>query len=85
MNRKELSQLHFLNKEIEQEKQKLSQLESKYNRIIQNIDTIEDEWMRKILTLHYVNGLSWEEVSCKLGGGNKADSIRKRCYRFLKK
>ena len=129
MNKKELSQLYSLNKEIEQEKKRLADLEAaeagsavnikglphigivsdktaiaaesadckavieakaqaciaEYHRLNRYIDTVDDSLMREILTLRFVEGLSWEDVAYNLGGKNKAESVKKRCFRFLKK
>lgn len=48
------------------------------------IDGIGDSLLRQIFTLRFVNGLSWEQVAASIGGGNKADSARRACYRYLK-
>lgn len=128
MNKKELSQLYWLNREIEEQQRRLSELESlatsctnlitgmprstdvndlmaKYtaeiadlrglidlnlrkcfyelDRLNRYINTIEDSLMRQILSLRYVNGLSWKEVACSIGGGNTDDSVRMMHNRFL--
>lgn len=129
MNEKELSQLRFLNREIEREKKRLAELEAaaagvsvnikglphigmaadkttiaaeiadckavieakvqaciaEYNRLNRYIATVDDSLMREILMLRFVEGLSWEDVAYNLGGRNKAESIKKRYFRFLKK
>lgn len=38
-----------------------------------------------ILKYKYINNFSWEKTAFKIGGGNKAASLRKRLYRYLKK
>ncbi|RKJ49996.1 hypothetical protein D7Y09_14110 [bacterium 1XD42-1] len=127
MNKKELSQLYSLNKEIEQEKKRLADLEAaeagiavnikglphigivsdktaiaaeiadckavieakaqaciaEYNRINRYIASIDNSSMRQVLTLRFVDGLSWNQVACGIGGRNTADSVRKACERFL--
>lgn len=130
MTKKELSQLYYLNREIEQIQLRITELEnlatgctskitgmphapgvvdkvSKYvaeiadlkclldlnlkkcfyelNRINRYIDTIDDARMRMILTLRFVNGLSWNQVAASIGGGNTEDGVKKAVYRFLKK
>ena len=47
------------------------------------INTIDDSLTRQILSLRYVNGLTWEQVAASIGGGNTADSVRKVAERFL--
>ncbi len=75
---------------------KLNRLERKLNRKIEGlidlveetyeyIDSIEDSLIRQIITLKYVNGLTWEQVAASIGGNNTADSVRMMCNRFLDK
>lgn len=112
MTKKELSQLYWLNREIEEEKRKLRELEAastsgtakitglphvsgahdkigdmailiaeqrdlidlkvrqsviEYNRLNRHIAGVEDAQMRMILSLRYVNGLSWQQVAFAIG------------------
>lgn len=130
MTKRELSQLYWLNREIEEDKRKLSELETAaeggtakitgmphvggngrslenyavliaeqreliemkirqtiilYNRLNRYIATVPDSFMRQILTLRYVNGLSWLQVANHIGGGNTPDSVRMAHDRFLKR
>ncbi len=130
MTKRELSQLYWLNREIEEDKRKLAELETAaeggsakitgmphvggngrsienyavliaeqrdliemkirqtvilYNRLNRYIATVEDSLMRQILTLRYVDGMSWLQVAMSIGGGNTADSVRKAHDRFLQK
>ncbi len=128
MTKKELSQLYWLNREIEEEKRKLAELTAaasggvqnitglphvgggdktgnlailiaeqrdlielkvkqsviEYNRLNRYIASVEDAQMRMILSLRYVNGLSWQQVANSIGGKNTADGVRKSHDRFLK-
>lgn len=128
MTKKELSQLYWLNREIEEQQRRLSELESlatsctnlitgmprgtdvsdtmaKYtaeiadlrellnlnirkcfyelNRLNRYISTLEDSLMRQILSLRYVNGLTWKQIAGSVGGGNTEDSVRMIHNRFL--
>lgn len=47
------------------------------------IESIEDSLVRQIISLRYINGLTWEEVATNIGGNNTADSVRMLCNRFL--
>lgn len=49
------------------------------------INGVDDCQLQEILTLRYVNGLSWNQVAVCIGGGNTADGVRKMHDRFLKK
>lgn len=130
MTKRELSQLYWLNREIEEDKHKLTELETVaeggtakitgmphvsgngrslenyavliaeqrdlidakirqtvilYNRLNRYIATVPDSLMRQILTLRYVNGMSWVQVAMRVGGGNTPDSVRIAHDRFLRK
>lgn len=47
-------------------------------------DTIDDSLIRQIITLRYINGLTWEQIAFSVGEGVTADSVRKKHDRFLK-
>lgn len=130
MTKQELSQLYYLNREIEQLKSRIVELEcaatsstsritglphatgvsdkvGKYaaeigdlkelldlnlkkcfyelNRLNRYIESIEDSQIRMIITLRYVNGLSWRQIAFSIGGGNTEDGVKKLAYRYLKK
>lgn len=129
MTKKELSQLYWLNREIAEEKRKLSELEVaatgctakitglphvgevhdkigdlgiliaeqrdlidlkirqsviEYNRLNRYIASIEDAQMRMILSLRYVNGLSWQQVAFEIGETDESYPRRKHNL-FLRK
>ena len=54
-----------------------------YNRLNRYIAGIDDSLMRQILSLRYINGLSWNAVATHIGGDNTADAVRKAHNRFL--
>lgn len=49
------------------------------------IDSINDYQIRLILSMRFVDHLTWNQISVKIGGNNTEDSVKKMCYRFLKK
>lgn len=129
MTVKELSQLYWLNREIEADRRRLEALESaatapkapnldgtpravghgdalancvaeiidlqaiiaakqlqcihERNRLERYISGIPDSLTRLVFTLRFVNGLSWNQTAENVGGGNTADSVRMRVYRYL--
>ena len=130
MTKKELSQLYYLNREIEEQQRRLAELEAlatsctaqitgmpraqgitdkiaKYiteiadlkalldlnlkkcfyelNRLNRYIESVPDSQMRMILSLRYINGLSWRQIAFSIGGGNTEDGVRMAHDRFLKK
>lgn len=128
MTVKEMSQLYYLNREIEHLQRQLEELEclaegttqmitgmphgsgtsdkvgryavriadlrsmidnrkarcwDELNRLNAYIDGVEDSLTRQILTLRYVNGLSWQQVADSVGGGISSDGVRKIQQRYL--
>jgi hypothetical protein len=129
LTKKELSQLYWLNREIEEDKRKLSELEAaaadctakitglphvsgvhdkigdlgiliaeqrdlinlkvrqsviEYNRLNRYIASVDDAQMRMILSLRYVNGLSWQQVAFSMGETDEQYPRRKH-NAFLRK
>lgn len=64
---------------------KIQQCIHERNRLERFINNIDDSLIRQIFTLRFINGLTWLQVSLCVGGGNTEDSVKKTCYRFLKK
>lgn len=130
MTKKELSQLYYINREIEQIQARLTELEClatsatqkitgmpsgsgvsdmvgryaaeiadlkalldlnlkkcfyELNRLNRYIQSVEDAQMRMILSLRYINGLSWEQVAASISSCISGESIRKAHDRFLVK
>ena len=128
MTKKELSQLYYLNREIEEQQRRLRELESlassctaqitgmpksvqfsdklaKYaveiadlkalldlnlkkcfyelNRLNRYIDSVEDSQMRLILSLRYINGLTWQQIAFSIGEHDEQYPRRKH-NTFLK-
>ncbi len=128
MTKKELSQLYWLNREIEENKRRLEELRTaaaggaaritglphapspgrglesyailiaeteelirlknqqliiEYNRLNRYIAELDDSFMRQILALRYINGMTWVQVAAHVGGGNTEDSVRMAHNRFL--
>lgn len=50
-------------------------------KIIVFISTIQDSLLRQIVYSYCVAGMSWKETAKAIGGGNTADSVRKRFER----
>jgi len=71
-----------LKKQLQRRIDKLLNLMKETNEYINNID---DSLIRQIISLKYVDGLTWEQVAASIGGGNTPDSVRKMCNRFLEK
>lgn len=131
MTVQELSQLYYLNREIEMDLKRLDELEGQIGplspkltgmphgshtndsqterlvvelvdlqaiiaskqiqciheraRLERYIEGIPDSETRMLFTLRFVNGLSWRQVACDAKGDPRfEESIKKKCYRYLK-
>lgn len=47
------------------------------------IGTVNDMYIRRIISYHFIDRLTWRQTAHKIGGGNTADSVRKACNRYL--
>ena len=128
LTKHELSQLYYLNREIERDKRRLEELRTaasgaaqkitgmphvqavtdkvgnysaeiadlksiielniqkcfyELNRLNRFIQRVDDSQMRQILTLRYINGLSWQKVAFGIGEYDES-LVRKKHDRFLK-
>lgn len=55
------------------------------SQVEEYINTIEDSYIRRIVSLRVVENMTWQQVANKLGGKNTPDGIRKTFDRFIKK
>ncbi len=53
------------------------------NQVEEFIANLDDSRMRRIISLRFIDNLSWNEVADCIGGGNTAHSIKKAFYRFM--
>ena len=67
----------------------LERLEAEEQRIKTELEhiigEIGDYQIRIILLRRFVDLMDWEAVADDLGGKNTGDSVKKMCYRFIKK
>ena len=54
-------------------------------RLERFIAGIPDSLTRAIFEHRFADGFTWEQVAAHIGGGNTTGSVKKRCYRYLKK
>lgn len=69
-----------LQRKLIKRKEKLLQLQEEANNFI---DSIEDSLIRQIITLRYVDGLNWYEVSDRIGKNSTSESVRKIAERYI--
>lgn len=55
------------------------------NQVEEFIAGVEDSRIRRIITLRFIENLSWNKVADRIGGGNTEDSVKKSFYRFTEK
>lgn len=55
------------------------------NQVEEFIAGVEDSRIRRIITLRFIENLSWNKVADCIGGGNTEDSVKKSFYRFMEK
>lgn len=53
------------------------------NEVEKFIVSVEDSRMRRIITLRFIDNLSWNKVADRIGGNNTEDSVKKAFYRFM--
>lgn len=55
------------------------------NKVEEFIASVDDSRMRRIINLRFIEGLSWNKVADRIGGGNTEDSIRMAFNRFMER
>lgn len=55
------------------------------NAVEEFISSVNDSRMRRIISLRFLENLSWNKVADRIGGGNTEDSVKKAFYRFMEK
>ena len=53
------------------------------NRLERFIQTVDDPLVQQIMIYRFENQMSWRQIEKAIGGNNKAESLRKRLYRYL--
>ena len=76
------------NRIIRMELRRVRQMQDKNDKemsvIRQEIDDINDEYLRSIITYRFIKGMSWRQVAFRIGGGNTEDAVRMAYNRYLK-
>lgn len=53
------------------------------NQVEEFIASLDDSRIRRIITLRFIDNLSWNKVADRIGGNNTEDSVKKAFYRFM--
>lgn len=56
-----------------------------HKKLSEYIAKIEDIMLRRIITLRFIQGMSWVHIALELGGGNSPDGVRMMVKRYLSK
>lgn len=56
-----------------------------WNRLNRYIASVDDSLTRLVLSLRFINGLTWAQVAASVGGNNTDESVRKVVYRHIRK
>lgn len=82
----------YYNQRVALLSQRIKTLAEKEQRLLEvivnveeEIEKIKDSRMRRILTMRYIDGLSWVQVAHRIGKKATADSCRKQVERFFEK
>ena len=75
-----LDDMPLIEAQIESLRREARSLESEISGFI---SAIPDFQTRAIFKLRFLGGFTWAWVARTVGGGNSADTIKKRCYRYL--
>lgn len=70
-----------LKKEIEEQQ---AEYLRKQVEIEHFIGTVDDLYIRRIISYHFIDHLTWRQTAQRIGGGNTADSARKAFNRYFK-
>lgn len=55
------------------------------NKVEEFIASVSDSRMRRIINLRFIEGLSWNKVADRIGGGNTEGSVKMAFQRFMEK
>ena len=61
-----------------------NEIEATINDVQVFINGIEDSHIRRIVSMRYIDGLTWRQIAVRIGGGNSEDAVRKTVERFLR-
>jgi hypothetical protein len=60
-----------------------NEIEAVINDVQAFINGIEDSHVRRIVSMRYIDGMTWRQIACNIGGGNSEDAVRKTVERYL--
>lgn len=89
MDMEELSINSKINTAIREEEEKLrlryENLLETTNEVLDFIESIDDSYMRMVITYRIIENYSWRQVAEAMGGNNTEDGVRMSFNRFIEK
>ena len=58
---------------------------TEFKQVSEYIAGIEDDYIKRLFFLRYVEGLSWKHVAAAAGGKKTVHSVRRACERYMQK
>ena len=65
--------------------QQLKDIQQKREILDTLLERAPDQQLRDIISYRVYDGLSWQQIAFRIGGGNTADAVKKRAQRYLEK
>lgn len=76
---------HIINLELKRVRKMQDANDLALSQIREFVDSINDEFIKAIVTYRFIEGMSWRQVAFRMGGGNTEDSVRKAYSRYFEK
>lgn len=75
---------HLINLELKRVRKMQDTNDLALSQIREEVDNIDDEFIKAIVTYRFIEGMSWRQVAFKMGGGNTEASVRMAYKRYFK-
>ena len=80
-----MKRIHQINQECKKLEERYDNVLKARNEILDFINSIDDSFMRMVITYRVIEGYSWAKVAMKIGGGNTSDGVRMAFKRFMER
>ena len=76
---------HIINLELKRVRKMQDANDLALSQIREFIDSIDDEFIKAIVTYRFIDGLTWRQVAFKMGGGNTEACVKMAYKRYIDK
>jgi len=76
---------HIINLELKRVRKMQDANDLALSQIREFIDSIDDEFIKAIVTYRFIDGLTWRQVAFKMGGGNTEACVKMAYRRYIDK